>query len=253
MYVETTGPDDAPTIVFLHGAMVAGWMWTDVVQQLPEFRCIMVDFPGVHRSNDEDWVSLDDTANKIVKLIKEQKHPVHLVGLSLGAVVGLHVMNKIPDLIDRAVLSGPLARPVTGWITYMQKVIMWLYARPSTIAFVARVLNIPQEGREAMVECARETRPETLNRLTKEIYAKPLPDPVNTIETPTLVLTGNRDTKITRDSVVDVAQLLPNSEAYGVPGVGHQWSAEDPELFAQVIRAWITAAPLPERLEKLSS
>lgn len=31
----------------------------------------------------------------------------------------------------------------------------------------------------------------------------------------------------------------PNAVGYAVPGVGHQWNAERPELFTQMVRQWV--------------
>ena len=56
MYVAESGPADGTPIVFLHGAMVAGWMWTEQVQGLAEYRCLVPDLPGMGRSGDDTWV-----------------------------------------------------------------------------------------------------------------------------------------------------------------------------------------------------
>ena len=47
MYVDEHGPDDGVPIVFLHGSVVAGWMWMGQVQDLSEFRCLLPDLPGI--------------------------------------------------------------------------------------------------------------------------------------------------------------------------------------------------------------
>jgi hypothetical protein len=33
-----------------------------------------------------------------------------------------------------------------------------------------------------------------------------------------------------------------------VPGVGHVWNLEAPDLFNETVRAWITDQPLPQKL-----
>jgi pimeloyl-ACP methyl ester carboxylesterase len=62
MYLEEHGPVDGAPIVFLHGSMVAGWMWLGQVDGLPDHRCLLPDLPGIGRSADEPWVSFADAA-----------------------------------------------------------------------------------------------------------------------------------------------------------------------------------------------
>ncbi len=61
MYFTEQGSPNAPSILFLHGTGVGGWMWQDNVRDLKEYHCILVDLPGHGRSNDREWVSLADS------------------------------------------------------------------------------------------------------------------------------------------------------------------------------------------------
>jgi hypothetical protein len=45
-----------------------------------------------------------------------------------------------------------------------------------------------------------------------------------------------------------VAGAVPQGEARIVPGVGHAWNGEDPDLFADVVRAQVAGARLPGEL-----
>ena len=56
MHVEEQGSAEAAPIVFLHGSMVAGWMWTDQVKSLSsDFRTIVPDLPGLGQSGSVAW------------------------------------------------------------------------------------------------------------------------------------------------------------------------------------------------------
>ena len=249
MYVETAGDPGAEPVLLLHGALVSGWMWTDVVASLPAFHCIVPDLPGIDRSREIPWESLDDTAHQIVELIRRQQRLVHLVGLSLGAAVSLRVMSMAPELIDRAVLSGTLTRPVTGGLAYFQKLLLWLYSHPRTVHLVARMLQIPpDDSRAVFAETARHTPVQTYPRILQELYREPLTGRLAKIDVPVLAITGEKDKKITRQGVDDLVRSLPDAVGYLAPGVGHQWSAEDPDLFAAVVKAWLLSTDLPDGL-----
>lgn len=50
----------------------------------------------------------------------------------------------------------------------------------------------------------------------------------------------------------DGRQILYRTNAHA-PGVGHQWSAENPALFSDVVRAWLLGMPLPDVLIPFAS
>lgn len=83
MYVEEHGPADGVPVVFLHGSMVAGWIWLNQVERLPSYRCLLSDLPGIGRSSGDEWVSFSDTADRIVGLIRIRcaNGSAHVVGL----------------------------------------------------------------------------------------------------------------------------------------------------------------------------
>lgn len=248
MYVETSGDPNGQPVIFLHAAQVSGWMWTGIVESLPEFHCIVPDLPGIDRSHGTPWESLDDTALRISALIREQQRKVHLVGMSLGAVVALRAMSIAPESIDRAVLSGPLTRPVTGGAAYLNKLLVKLYGNPTTVHLIARLLQIPPEDRAVFAVTARRTPKATYPRLLKELYREPLPGNLDAIRIPTLVITGEKDLPLLRGGVDDLVRTLPEAAGYLAPGVGHHWCVENPALFTDVVRAWLLGKPLPDVL-----
>ena len=46
LFFEESGPEDAKTIVFLHGGGAAGWMWREEVKALQSsYHCLLPDLP----------------------------------------------------------------------------------------------------------------------------------------------------------------------------------------------------------------
>jgi hypothetical protein len=63
-----------------------------------------------------------------------------------------------------------------------------------------------------------------------------------------LALAGEREQGLVVRSLGVVAGAFPQGEARIVPGVGHAWNGEDPDLFADVVRAQVAGARLPGEL-----
>ena len=58
MELRDTG-GDGPPVLFLHGALVDGSLWDDVVELLPDHRCLVPTLPlGSHTSPVADRVAL---------------------------------------------------------------------------------------------------------------------------------------------------------------------------------------------------
>lgn len=89
LYVQEFGPTGAPTVVFLHGGGVAGWMWQPQIEQLNDFHCLVPDLPEQGQSVDEKPFTIQDSAERIAELIQLRAHngKSHVVGLSQGAQI----------------------------------------------------------------------------------------------------------------------------------------------------------------------
>lgn len=144
MHVTRTGPapEDGAVIVFLHGAMVAGWMWTQQAADLSDYRCVVPDLPGFGASVTEEWLSLSATADQVAALIRDEYHggSAHVVGLSLGGLVGLHTVAKHPDAVRSLLASGVPSGSLSPPLLIANRLLLWLYCRPWGAAVVARVL-----------------------------------------------------------------------------------------------------------------
>lgn len=108
MEIDGYGPVDGTPVVFLHGSMVAGWMWLGQVERLPEYRCLLPDFPGIGRSANETWVSFADTADRVAAVVSERRGggSAHVVGLSLGGIIGLNLAAQHPESVRSLLVSG---------------------------------------------------------------------------------------------------------------------------------------------------
>jgi len=85
------------TLLFLHGAPLGGWMWQEVISYLPDgYNCIT---PNYHENDSADSpFTLDKTVQYLSELVTDVA-PVHVVGISLGGLVGLEFLRQKPELV----------------------------------------------------------------------------------------------------------------------------------------------------------
>jgi pimeloyl-ACP methyl ester carboxylesterase len=242
---------DGVPIVFLHGSMVAGWMWKGQVADLPDYRCLLPDLPGIGSSAEESWTSFADTSDGIAELIETRctGRSAHLVGLSLGGITGLHVVARHPELVRSLIVSGVPYGRLPSALRLLSTVMIGLYRRPWGARLVARLFGIPDdESMDAFMQTARQTDPASLQALTREVSRTPLPQGLEAVTVPTLAVVGEKDTAPARQAVPYLRGVMPNAVGCIVPEVGHQWNAENQELFSDMIRQWITLQAVNDQL-----
>ena len=251
MYAESHGAPDGNPVVFLHGSMVAGWMWMEQVESLSEFNSLLPDLPGFGRSGGEQWVSLADTADRVVELIRERCHDgaAHVVGLSLGGLVALHLASRHPNSVRSMLVSGVPYGALPAPLRALNSALSSLYRRPWGARFVARALGIPpDESMEMFLDTARRSDPSAVRAVLAEVNLGALPDGLETVAVPTLAVAGERDTALAKRAVPHLQSTMPNALGRIVPEVGHQWNAEKPQLFSEMTRAWVTTQTALESL-----
>lgn len=243
-------------MVFLHGAMVAGWMWREQADALTGYRCLLPDLPGWGRSADLGWRSLAETADRVAALIADEceGRRAHVVGLSLGGLVGLHLAARTPNRVRSLLVSGvPMGR-VPRPLQWLNRAFASLYARPWGAGVVATAFGLPDdESRAAFLATAAQTPRATLTAVQSGIAGGALPSDPGAIAIRSLLVVGERDLALARNAVPWLAARMPNAVGFEVPDVGHQWNAEDGPGFTALVRSWIDEAPLPAHLRPLGA
>ncbi|MNZ89666.1 hypothetical protein D3C78_1086000 [compost metagenome] len=63
-----------------------------------------------------------------------------------------------------------------------------------------------------------------------------------------LVTVGAQEKKIMKESAMDLVNMLPGCKGVVIPRVGHGVPLAEPELFNEMVEAWIHDRELPDRL-----
>lgn len=250
--VRESGPDTAPTILFLHGGGVSGWMWDDVTRNLGDFHCLVPDLPGHGPGAGNRLFSIAEAIDEVADLITHRAHgaKAHVVGLSLGAQVLVAFLPVHPGLVLRAVISGALVRPLPG--AWLINAMMALYGpfkdMPLMIRANMKSYDVPVKYYE---QFAADTKQLTTSGFAALIAANmtfSLPAGLDRVTMPVLVTAAEREYRLMKRSARTLAATLPDAIAMMPEYVGHNWPLEAPGRFAQVVRAWVVGDPLPDFL-----
>lgn len=259
LYIKETGKNNLETIVFIHGDGMAGWMWDEQLKAFNDYHCLVPDLPEHGRSTDVKPFTIEGAANIIIDIIRYQTpdSKVHLVGLSLGAQIIVQILSTAPDVVDHAFISGALVRsaaPTENFIkllNHLIKIYVPVKNNPLYIGSYLRSYNIPKNLRGKFRESTRIIKPDSSARIIKEGTLFKMPTGLENINTPVLVMIGEKDYTIIRESAKNLHNSIPNSEGASALKVGHMWNMENPELFNQVLRCFLNNENLPDGVKTL--
>lgn len=121
LHVELDGPDDAPLVLFLHGALAAGAAFRSQRVALRErFRLAFADQRGHGRSTHFgepgcpwEGVAIERYARDAHALLDalSPDAPAHLVGASMGGLVAARVTAERPERVASLALLGSSGAP----------------------------------------------------------------------------------------------------------------------------------------------
>jgi pimeloyl-ACP methyl ester carboxylesterase len=271
LYFEAFGPANAPTIVFLHGGGVAGWMWRKQVEALKsEYHCLVPDMPeqGENATRDTQPFTTAGASERIAAFIHRQAPggKAHVVGLSEGAQVTVELLSRAPEVIDHAMVSSAILRPMWALKMYTPGLVAWSF-RWFVTPFKNNDwwirLNMRSNGisDEYYTDFKRGFQTMTEASMVNLMFAGSnyrLPAGLEKVHLPVLVAVGNKEYKEMQQSGRDLLAALPNARGV-IVSLGpkatlaqeHSWAMTAPGLFTTTLKAWIEDRPLPDGLEPL--
>ena len=216
LHVESEGPADAPTIVLLHGGSVSGWMWTPQRDALDEFHRLVPDLPGYGGSRDIPWRTIVETADRVADVIRDRAHvdadgrpSAHIVGLSLGALVGAAVAARHPELVRSALLTGAPLRGLGPFMSWLTRVQLRLWSTAAYWRTRGRHYRVPSEARAGFVESGIGIDPGSARRVVQQVNEgiESMLPALADAPAPLLGLAGARESHRIRSALGAVAEI----------------------------------------------
>jgi pimeloyl-ACP methyl ester carboxylesterase len=275
-YVDFGGPDDAPTVVLVHGLGGSHLNWDLFAPLLrPHARVLALDLPGFGRSEPGDRrTTVHDNVRVLDRFLREVAGtPVVLVGNSMGGMISILQAAGSPETVSGLVLldaavPGP-RRPLDPLVA----VTFAVYAIPllgERFLALRRKRSTPlRQVRDMLRLCGVDPDalpPETIDRslgliqerqdvagMDKAFLAaarsllRLLVDPrgyrtaMASVQAPVLMVQGDKDRLVPVAAARDVSRRHPDWQYVELPGVGHVPQLQVPEELAAEVVAWLDA------------
>lgn len=252
--VYEAGPPGSPALLFLHGSPLSGRMWFPQLERLMEFHCLAPDLPEHGESTNIAPFSMEDAVDRLGTIVRRAapNGRAHVVGLSFGGVVAQALMVEAPELVERVILSGTSAR-MSGALFQVLRLSLALnrpllrLLSPGALATVVRwQTGIPTSVSPLIEDDVKRVDPDSLTRFILATYGA-IVSPRET-RSPVLVLVGEKETFVAKAMARRLKREIQGAHGAIVRGLGHVWNLQDPDLFVDVVRAWVHDVPLPSAL-----
>ncbi|WP_299253044.1 alpha/beta hydrolase [uncultured Cytophaga sp.] len=224
-------------LVLIHGVGSSLNTWDGWAGQLKnDFRIIRLDLPGFALTGphpNKDY-SIDFYASFMKTFLDTlQIDSCYMAGNSLGGYITWNVAAAYPDFVKRMILLDAAGYPLEDTIPYVftvaQSSIVPLFNKMTPRFLVAQILNevygddskvtdeiVDRYYYHALREGNRDAFLSVVKTLDFKDYQK-----LKTIETPALLMWGEKDKWIDLKQAKRFNKDLPHSELIVYPGVGH--------------------------------
>jgi pimeloyl-ACP methyl ester carboxylesterase len=242
---DTVGPPDAPSIVFVHGALMGRAVWRPQIDVLADrFRCISVDLPGHGTQRAVDF-ELEPAAEGVLRAIDEEAGGrAVLVGLSLGGYVSMAVAARYPEKVRGLVIAGATREP-----TGLSRVAFLAYATalrmaPETVVRTIALACFRRRygGPVAMAITAGQHFARGGARAVRRIAGTRFRDHLAAYGGPILVINGTLDL-VFRIGAGRFVAGVPGVTNKVIPRAGHLSNVDRPEVFTGLLEEFIGTLP----------
>jgi len=252
VFVQDSGPRDAPAILLLHGFGASLQAWDDWAPALEKnLRVLRIDIPGFGLSGpavNQDYSDAADVARVIAVMDQLGVQQVIVAGHSMGGRIAWNLAAAHPERVSQLVLLSPDGFPdpnAKSDKTYEVPALLGLlpYSLPKWALRMGGVApafaddsqltpQMMQRYHDMML--APGVRTALLERMRQTRNSDPV-SRLQSIKAPTLLLWGEKDAFIPVSNAQDYLKAMPQAKLVTLPGVGHVLHEEAPQASVQAV------------------
>lgn len=237
-------------LVLLHGLASRAEDWgLQVPAFSPHYRVLAPDLRAHGRSAASRWFTIEQMADDVAGLLDQfGAHPAHVIGLSLGGCVALALALARPGLVRHLVLVNTFAHYQAGQgatrARARRRLEVLLTGSPQQMAaFVADGLFPQPDQTElhaaAMASLAHTPRAVCFHALAAaarfDVRGK-----LGRIVTPTLVVSGARDTTVPARCSHELTLGIPGARCWVLPNSGHATPMDQAAIFNERVLQFLS-------------
>ncbi|HUP75304.1 MAG TPA: alpha/beta fold hydrolase [Acidimicrobiales bacterium] len=255
LFYEVHG--EGPPLMLLMGIGYDSSLWT--LQQVPvlstHFSVVLLDNRDAGRSSRAVHpYSIADMADDVAGVLDALDiHRTHLLGLSMGSMIGMEFALRHADRLDRLVLAGPGAAParsaadpisIWNWVkannpsgeVFGGQQLTWLFSS----AFL-RNQKAVQKTIALLASNPNPVEPDAYDRQAQAYLHFDALDRLGGIKAPTLVIVGEQDLLTPPWVAREVAEGIPGARFEIVTGdaSSHVLPLERPDDFNQLVMSFL--------------
>ncbi|MDF2522795.1 MAG: alpha/beta hydrolase fold protein [Clostridiales bacterium] len=241
LYFEVYGKGEP--VVFIHGIAITSRVWDFQKEEVSKsYKMVVYDLRGSGRSEKTPLIThtaellCDDLLGLLNYLGIES---TNIVGLSLGAAVALKFAIKYPQRVKKMVLSGAFT-DLDGVLNLIRKCFPKLIGKLLMTRFfgeLATKIMLPSAPKEELLHYHKNILSIDRDEVAKynQILASySITSALRSIAAPTLLLYGQYEPMMHKYGRI-IVKNIPDARLEIIPGVGHGWNGENPDLFNKKI------------------
>lgn len=247
LYYETIGQGDP--IVFIHGLGSSSRDWEPQIEFFSQqYQVVVFDVRGHGRSGKPPGpytipLFTQDTAELIRSL---DIAPAHVVGISMGGMIGFQLALDEPGLVRSLVVvnSGPemVVRTLKERVGILQRflIVRLLGMRKMGEVLSQRLFPKPEHGelRRMFVERWAENDPRAYREAMKAIVGWSVSDRLGDIRSPLLAIAADEDYTPVEQKAAYVARI-EGAELVVIEDSRHGTPVERPEAFNEAVKTFL--------------
>ena len=212
--------------------------FSTLADELSDIRIVAPNLPGFGGALDDDFDhSLSAYADYVSAVAESIDGDIHLVGLSMGGKIAMHIAARKPMWLRSMILLAPSYPDATIVAPDVISAQHAAYGDPDALK---TLVNGWANDTSPLVEWALQASPDAYGCWLTAGRPADISNLIKNIAVPTLVLHGEDDPLRTTAGLVErVVDRIAGSELRVIEGASHCIQMDQPHETALVIREWL--------------
>ncbi|MCS7011792.1 MAG: alpha/beta hydrolase [Anaerolineales bacterium] len=247
LWYYTKGDPANPALVFLHPAFGDHTCFHHQIEPFAaNYHVLALDMLGHGQSQVQRGdVTIEQTADLLAEILRLEGHnSAHIVGVSLGALIGQHFAYRFPEMAKTVtVVGGYSIFGDTSAITRAQsgEMVKWLFLMLFSMErfrrYVVASTNVVEAERQVFYRAAQKFTRRSFRVMPG--MQKVLDKTERTLPQPLLIAVGEHELPVIFQNAHAWRAGQPKAELYVVPAAGHCANMDNPQAFNRVLSQFL--------------